>query len=211
MPTAKVIDLSHHNSPIGKQFDFAKARADGCVGVICKASEGGTFRDGTYQSLRTSATAAGLLWGAYHFGTAAKPIDQVSNFLNAADPDDSTLMCLDFEENERSAGNSITEGIAVEMLAMLKQRLGRTPTLYTGPYMYKLFGSKASVALSKYRVWWARYSKEPELHPTWSNYWLWQFTDGHNGPLPHSVDGIGNCDCSTYDGTSKQLQAAWIA
>ena len=83
MPTAKVIDLSHHNSPIGPQFDFVKARADGCLGVICKASEGATFRDGSYQSMRASATAAGLLWGAYHFGTAAKPIDQVSNFYAA--------------------------------------------------------------------------------------------------------------------------------
>ena len=41
-----VIDLSHHNGKV----DFAKAKADGIVGAIHKATEGLTFADRKYAT-----------------------------------------------------------------------------------------------------------------------------------------------------------------
>ena len=61
-----VIDVSHHN---GTRLDFAKAKADGILGVIHKASQGQANVDPMYRSNRNRARAAGLLWGAYHFAT----------------------------------------------------------------------------------------------------------------------------------------------
>lgn len=209
MVRAVVADLSHYTWEKGFTPDFKKAAAAGCVGVIYKASQGTTYRDPTYQKSRAAAQAAGLLWGAYHFGTAADVKAQLANFLAAAKPDADTLVCLDFEKNEQSPANSIAKGPALEFLSRLEQAIGRRPTLYTGSYMYDLFGKAPVRELSTYRVWWARYSAQAEVHPTWNAYWLWQYTDGQNGPKPREISGFGYCDCNTFDGSDADLRKAW--
>ena len=64
-PINVVIDISHHNA----NPDFSRAAADGIVGVIHKATQGLTFTDSAYLTSRKKALDAGLLWGAYHFGS----------------------------------------------------------------------------------------------------------------------------------------------
>src|ERR1051326_6713860 len=59
-----VVDISHHNGNINLQL----AAADGIIGVIHKATQGTTGIDAMYQTNRTQAANAGLLWGAYHNG-----------------------------------------------------------------------------------------------------------------------------------------------
>ena len=49
--------------------DFRRVRQSNILGVIHKASEGGDYADTAYAQRRPQAEAAGLLWGAYHFGT----------------------------------------------------------------------------------------------------------------------------------------------
>ena len=49
--------------------DFRRIRQSNILGVIHKASEGGDYADTAYGARRPQAEAAGLLWGAYHFGT----------------------------------------------------------------------------------------------------------------------------------------------
>lgn len=204
-----VADLSHHNYE-NRTLNFIDAKAAGTIGVIYKSSEGSTYQDSTYASARKLANSAGLLWGAYHFGTAAKVSNQVENFLKASQPDDKTLVCLDFEKNELSEINTITIEIAIEFLELVTQRLGRKPKLYTGPFMYEVFGSLPSVEFQKYKVWWARYADIEDLHPTWNEYWLWQYSDGHNGPKPHQIPGFGFCDCNHFNGTAQQLRDSWV-
>ncbi len=88
---ARVVDMHH---PITVQ-SWAKAANSGLWGVIHKATTGasgkGSF-DPKYKSRRKGAMAAGLLWGAYHYGTKAKVSDQVENFLRVARPNDETLV-----------------------------------------------------------------------------------------------------------------------
>src|SRR5580765_2996828 len=94
-PLNVVIDLSHHN----RSPDFQKAKAAGIVGVIHKASEGLTYVDPTYASNRRKALAAGLLWGAYHFGSGGNPKGQADHFLDVVAPGPADLLVLDFEES----------------------------------------------------------------------------------------------------------------
>ena len=47
---------------------FETVKAAGIAGIIHKATQGLSFQDPTYHDRRTQALAAGLLWGAYHFG-----------------------------------------------------------------------------------------------------------------------------------------------
>lgn len=181
------------------------------MGIIYKATEGATYQDPFYQKTRTAALAAGLLWGAYHFATAAPAKDQAENFLKNANPDDKTLVALDFERNEPHPANTTNPQIALDILGRLEAKLGRKPTLYTGSFMFDKFGDTPAPQFAPYRVWWAQYGKNLKLHPTWQKYWLWQYTDGTGDTfLPKKIDGLGPCDCDDYQGDAAQLAAEWV-
>lgn len=209
MPVAKIVDLSHHYWDAGRVPDFAAAAAAGLAGVIYKASQGSSFRDATYEQTRQLVKDAGLLWGAYHFATSADPAAQVMNFANAALPDDDDLIAIDFERNEPDPKRSVSADTALAVLKGCEDRFGRRPVLYTGSYMYDLFGKAPAPAFAPYRLWWARYAEQPQIHPTWADYWLWQYTDGVHGPAPRNVPGIGYVDCSHFDGSDGQLKGSW--
>ena len=200
-----VADLSHWTWDGGARVDFGRARAAGTVGVIYKASEGKSYQDPTYQKSRKAAKEAGLLWGAFHFGTAASVDAQVSNFLAAADVTDDMFVAIDFEFNEKSPTNTMSKDQLLAFIQACETKLGRPLTIYTGSRMYDVYGASPARELAGHRVWWARYAAEPQLHPTWSTYWLWQYTDGHDGPEPRQVDGLGYCDCNHYAGTEASL------
>src|SRR5215212_10202316 len=103
MASNTIIDISHHN---GTKLRFDKAKDDGIVGVIQKATQGEAYIDATFKKNRDAALEAGLLFGAYHFGTGANGVSQAAHFLDTVKPDDDTVVVLDFEDNP--AGTSMT-------------------------------------------------------------------------------------------------------
>jgi lysozyme len=206
MPNNKVIDISHHNQG---NLNFAAAKAAGVLGVISKATQGSGYRDPTYNERKAAALDAGMLWGAYHFGTAADVDAQVSNFLGKVHPDANTLCALDFEKNEATPTNSLTVAKARQFVQKLDQALGRPIVIYGGRFMKDLLGGQNDAVLGQHRLWYAQYGDAPQIPPTWSQFWLWQFTDGHHGPLPHNVAGIGACDVDHFAGSDEQLREQW--
>lgn len=205
--TPLVIDLSHHNFDGNRRLDFAKAKAAGIVGVIYKATEGATYQDPYLAKARTAVRAAGLRWGVYHFATAASSSAQAKNFLDTAAPDADTLVALDFEHNDPHPSNTTTPAIARDLLKRFADRIGRRPVLYTGSFMFDCFGSRKQADLGEHRLWWAAYRTTPNIHPSWPDYWLWQYSDGVHGPGQKTVDGIGDCDY--YDGAAAKLLTEW--
>jgi lysozyme len=205
MPNAMVIDLSHHNVNV----DFNRVRAAGVAGVIHKATQGTGFVDDKYAVRKLSAIQAGLLWGAYHFGTGDDVNAQVSHFLDTVQPDRSFVLVLDFERNTTKGQTSMSLEQAKQFLDIAEQRTGQQPVLYTGSFLTDSGGSAAIPDLAQYRVWWARYSNQPHLHATWPNFWLWQYSDGKNGPQNKNVDGAAPCDCNTFSGGEAELRANW--
>src|SRR5258708_246933 len=103
-----VVDLSHHNGNV----DLVAAKADGVVGIIQKATQGQANVDPTYEENRKKASDAGLLWGAYHFGTGGDGVAQADHFLDTVDPDDETLLVLDFEGNPQGPSMGLEEARA---------------------------------------------------------------------------------------------------
>jgi lysozyme len=199
-----VVDISHHNGNI----DLTKAHAAGIVGVIHKATQGTTMTDNMYQQNRQKAQAAGLLWGAYHFGSAADGAAQADFFLSKANPDDKTLLVLDYEPN----GNStMTLAQAKAFVTRIQQVTGKFPGFYSGSLIKEQLGGKpADPVLSQCFLWLAQYGPAPTHIPaTWPTWTMWQYTDGNMGPQPHSVDGIGNCDRDQFNGTLAALQQLW--
>src|SRR6185437_481601 len=104
-----IIDISHHN---GINLDFKKAKSTGVLGVIQKATQGEDYIDATFKSNRSATLKAGLLFGAYHFGTGSNGVAQADHFLDVVKPDESTVVVLDFESNPTGPSMNLEEARA---------------------------------------------------------------------------------------------------
>ena len=206
--TPRVIDIYRGD----RITNFADIAAGGVWGVIHKASEGSAFIDRAYADRKVLAESAGLLWGAYHFNTGEDVNLQVKNFIQAATPDDNTLMVLDFEDNVHSP-MSIHQ--AVDFLKALEDKIGREAAIYSGNKLKETIGDLNDVDanyIKSKRLWLCQYGPHAVLPDGFDKYWLWQYTGDGVGPSPHTVKGIfnsGNTDLNIYDGTLEQLKAEW--
>jgi lysozyme len=201
---ACVIDISHHN---GKSLDFRLARADGIRGVIHKASQGIGARDPMYGSNRKEALEAGLMWGAYHFGTGSDAVRQADEFLAAVGDRDNVLMALDLEPNP--AGSSMDLDGARTFVTRIHAQTGRWPGLYSGVALKQLLGRRKDPVLANCWLWLAQYGSKAVVPPNWPTWTLWQYTDGAIGGDPKSVRGIGPCDRSRFNGSDGNLRKLW--
>ena len=201
-----VIDLSHHN----QNLNFQQIKTEGGIlGIIHKATQGVGFQDPTYQSHKDSALDAGLLWGAYHFGTGSDGVQQAEFFLNFVNPGVETLPILDFEANAQ--GPSMTMEEARAFVTHVHEVTGRWPGLYSGHYIKDLLGTGQDSVLSNCWFWLSQYGPTPVVPANWSTWTMWQYTDGANGAEPHGVPGAGLCDRDKFAGDEVALRALWNA
>ena len=203
-----VVDISHHN----RVTSFAKARDAGIVGVILKATQGTVYVDPTFATNRRRARDAGLLVGAYHFGIAGDPLAQAEHLVDTAGRD--ALLVLDFEGNPQGHDMSLLE--AEHFVHHIHTLTGRYPGLYSGHTIKEALvragiTSPTQTELSQCWLWIAQYSAAPLIPKIWSNWTLWQYTDGAAGQPPHLVPGIGRCDRDMFNGTQAELAAFWAA
>jgi lysozyme len=194
-----IIDLSHHNSVT----DWQAIKAAGMLSVIHKATQGSSYVDPTYQSRKQAALAAGLLWGAYHFGESGNPTGQAEHFLRVVQPEPTDLLVLDWEEYIDTTMRLAQAEIFVHHVA---EKIGRVPGLYSGQaFLTEQVQRRQRSVLQGCWLWLARYSSEmpvvPPLWPTWS---MWQYTS--TGAVP----GVeGDCDRNTFNGDEAGLYRLW--
>lgn len=200
-----IIDLSHHNG----NPDLAAAKAGGIKGIIHKATQGTSYVDPMYGTNKQKAADAGLMWGAYCFGTSTDGVLQAEYFLNKAQPDSGTLVALDFEANPHGASMTLEEARA--FVTHVHDTLGRWPVFYGGFYLKQLLGSQEDPVLKNCPLWLSQYGPKPIVPHTWPTWTMWQYTDGAAGPQPHDVPGIGPCDRDIFNGNLQQLQDLWAA
>ena len=124
MVNLRVVDIFHGD----RVSTFKKAADFGIWGIIHKATTGATGKDVKYPTRRKPANDAGLLWGAYHWGTRADVAKQVRNFLDYAEPDQNTLVALDYE---RTGRNTMTLDQAREFLTRIEEELRRKAVIYS--------------------------------------------------------------------------------
>jgi lysozyme len=198
-----VIDISHHNGNV----DFFKLKAAGILGVIHKATQGAVASDPTYAQHRSAALAAGLLWGAYHFGTDSDGVEQAVNFLNVVGDVAGTLMALDFETNPTGPSMSLEEARA--FVTHINTATGRYPGLYSGHDIKAALGSGTDSVLGNCWFWLAQYGPTAVVPQNWSTWKLWQYTDGAIGPDPTEISGVGRFDRDLFNGTADELRAFW--
>lgn len=198
-----IIDISHHNGDV----NLTAAATAGIVAVFHKASQGTAYVDPLYAANRTKASDAGLLWGAYHFGTGADGSEQANFFLNSAGLQAGELAVLDFEAN--TAGPSMDIEEARAFVTHIHDVLGTWPILYTGHYVKDLLGSTVDPVLANCPLWIAQYARVPVIPPSWTSWTFWQWTDGAAGVGPTPVAGVGACDRDRFAGSDDDLRQFW--
>ena len=193
-----IMDISHNND-----IDLSAAQSAGIVAVIHKATEGATFQDPMYATRRAEATKLGLLWGAYHFGTAADVNQQIQNFTQTAQLQPGDVVVLDYEE---LSGDQMTQQQAEQFVTLFQQQFGYLPLLYGSSLLTSI---SATSPLAGCGLWIAEYASvsQPSLPPAFRAYDLWQFTDG-TVPTPLQTAG-STVDRDRYNGTQAELVAAW--
>jgi lysozyme len=201
--TNAVIDLSHFNS----NPNFVQAKADGILGVFHKATQGTGYFDPTYTAHRAQALAAGLLWGAYHFGTGADGVEQADFFLRHTGPASGALLVLDLEANPQGPSMPLAEARA--FVTHIQAVTGRWPGLYAGAYLKELLGVHPDPILANCWFWLSQYGPTAVVPPNWKSWTFWQYTDGAAGLGPYTVNGIGRCDRNKFNGTADDLTLLW--
>ena len=193
-----VIDLSHFNTVTS----FSDVKTDGVVGVIHKATQGTDWEDPTYATRKQQAEAAGLWWGAYHFGTDADGVAQAQYFLSKVDPGPNDLLALDFEENPES---QMTIAQAEQFVTEVFDKTGRYPGFYSDELVGKMLGDNVSSILANCWFWRAQYDESPpSVPPTWPTWTMWQYTSSG------LVSGVsGGCDRDTFNGSMDDLSRLW--
>ena len=221
-----VIDISHNVTV----SDFnAVRRSSNILGVIHKSSEGGDWVDPSYGARRLQAEAAGLMWGAYHFGPRQYSGErQAATFRAAVRPGPTTVMALDFEPNDHNPRNTMTLAQAEQFVHAVLHATGRLPLLYTQPNWAN--GARCGRArlslgkpldgraiLARCELWLADYREEPEVPMAWSGrgWRLWQYAGDDTedkaafGTVPRSVAGVSHSDRNIFAGDTGALYRFW--
>ncbi|MGH6812168.1 MAG: glycoside hydrolase family 25 protein [Methylocella sp.] len=201
-PINVVVDISHWN----RNVDFAKLAEAGIIGVIQKATQGQTGVDFTYNTNKPKALAAGLLWGAYHFGTDSDGVAQAENFLQTVGDASTALLVLDFESNPIGPSMSLEEARA--FVTHVNEKTGRFPGFYSGHDIKRALGNDRDPVLAQCWFWLAQYSTTPVVPANWDTWTLWQYTDGNFGPPPQDVAGI-HLDRDKFNGPLEGLKRLW--
>jgi lysozyme len=220
-----VIDISHNVTV----DNFASVRQSNILAVVHKTTEGGDWVDPSYAIRRPQAEAAGLLWGAYHFGTRQySGAVQASAFLAAARPGPSTLMALDLEPNDANPRNTMTLAQAEAFVLTVQQSTGRLPLVYTHPSWAngQRYGRRGlsldrpitpGSLLSRCDLWLADYREQPDMPWAWAQrgWRLWQYAanqteaDGAYGAPSKIVAGVTHCDRNLFAGDESGLYRFW--
>jgi lysozyme len=200
-----IADLSHYNAPV----DFTAAARGGLLGVVHKATQGLSDVDPTYAERRPQAQAAGLLWGAYHFGTNADGATQARHLLLTVGNLSQVLVILDFEA-PATAGDGMSTAQAEAFATTIMAATGRYPGLYSTRDYLAQTGADRSPVLANCWLWLADYNAAPPVAPpAWRTWTMWQYTDGQQGNEPRTVPGIGPCDRDQFNGELPGLHALW--
>lgn len=195
-----IVDLSHWNGNV----NFTLAKEDGILCVIHKATQGLNYVDPKYLERQKAAQRIGLMWGAYHFGTSANGKDQADHFLNTISA--GVLHVLDVERNSQEK-DIITPQNAEDFVHRIVEKTGKLPVIYGSPSFLAGFGNKET--LTKCPLWISSWGSEVILPAGWTDWVLWQYTNGVQGLEPHTVNGIGSCDRTKFNGTLDALKKFW--
>lgn len=195
-----------------RRIDWVAARQSGVKFAFAKASEGKTYQDPLFVQHWSAMKQAGLLRGAYHFmrpdnNSAQEEAENVLQVIGKLGPGDLPIVGdLEVPKPKRSA-TELSQWVNT-WCAIIEERSGRTPILYTHASYWIDQLNKTSL-LKKWPLWLADYRTGAPNHAVadlggWP--WLmWQWT-GKGRVAGYS----GDIDRNVFRGTEAQLRT-WAA
>ena len=194
------VDVSHHQGPI----DWTRLERRRAQFAYIKASEGATFKDARFGENWRSASAAGVVPGAYHYFTLCRSgAEQAENFVSAAawtrhhglPP----AVDLEFGGNcprRPSVGEFVSELQA--FLHAVEKAWGCLPVLYVTQEFHHRYTANR---FGSYPIWVRDIFKRPRLEQG-RDWRLWQFAN--RGRL----EGVGTfVDLNAFNGSSADFAA----
>lgn len=174
--TLRMVDISHHNNVT----DWT-ALSHAVDGIFIKATEGVSYTDPQFSNYASSAIAAGMSSGYYHYFWPTSDISlatqQAQHFYDTIkDYSYALVPVLDVEETGGQSAAVICAD--VKAFADEFERLsGQKIMIYCCPNFADTYLS-SDMSLSEYQLWIAHYYVEtPRVTQVWPSYVVWQYTD----------------------------------
>jgi lysozyme len=187
--TGHGIDVSEWQGAI----DWPRVAAGGVDFAIIRAGYGLAHADPFFARNSAGAKAAGVHHGAYlWFRASQDPVAQAALLVGASVNDDLAPWC-DFETTDgQSAGYAVAQ--LQRFLDALEGRIGRTPTIYTGPAFWRSLGH-VGAGFARYPLALAHYTTAaaPDVPAPWSTWSYWQHSSA--GRVP-GIAGVVDLDIS---------------
>jgi lysozyme len=161
------IDISHHNTVT----NWNSIKSAGVKFIYCKATEGVSYVDPTFDSYVKNAKAIGIPVGAYHFAHPDNdPIDEANHFRSVIDNYSLDLIPVLDLEVPSSNGANLVEWTRT-FIAHIQQRT----MLYTGNWFISQEGING---LSDIPLWNSYYKDTPPPNiGGWDRWAVWQYID----------------------------------
>lgn len=182
------LDISHFQ---GDLITALNKKKDSLYFVICKATEGTSYIDPTYEANCNILKEKQVIRGAYHFYLCEfDPIEQAQHFSKVV-MDNQFLNIshlppvMDIENSSMDTNCSDLKTAQNNILLFLKEVekiTGRIPMIYTN----KSTGDKYlnTPDFAKYHLWIAAYTKDlttSNIPSAWDNKWMiWQRSDSYS-------------------------------
>ena len=164
-----VLDVSNNNPISGNLI-----HASGAVALICKATEGNTFKDATYPVHRSEAQHAGIPFGGYLFLQPDAATGEAAFFLAVAKPKPGDIQPIVDSETISVHGMAPTAQRTLQCLQAL-EGAGYDPILYSSLSMLEAMLHYQPI-LKKYRMWQAQYAAQRSPIGHGATVVLWQFS-----------------------------------
>jgi lysozyme len=200
----------------GNSIDTSKICSDKrLAGIIHKASQG-LKTDPKYAERKKIARRKNLLFGSYHLGTNADPVQQADFYLAQTNSDSAELMALDLEGLDSSKFMSLTN--AEIFIRRIYEKTARYPVLYCSHEVFSAICKRDSLnsVFGSCPLWYARLkSSIPAFDKkVWGTYSIWQFSCEINcavtGKCWYNIPGTDkNMDVNVYNGTVAELRQNW--
>lgn len=163
---SRFLDISNYNN-INNYVDFASS---GLTGAICKASEGTTLQESSFNEKYDNLKSVGVRVGAYHMlCVTSQPETQAENFANQLIGKQLDIFpVLDVEYNNLK---NVNEEYSNRFIAKFKELTGLDMIVYScESYFNECFSDAFK---NSHPLWVANYSHKPNM----GNMVAWQFTD----------------------------------
>ena len=167
------IDVSNHQG----QINWEDVQGSNFKFVFIKTTEGGDFKDKSFQVNWKQAGKIGLYRGAYHFFTFRKSgNEQANNFIESVPDEANTLppvVDLEFTGNSRVrlSKPELLQELRI-YLSILEQHYNKRPIFYV---TYNFYNQYLLGELTGYKIWIRDIFKSPKIE---AREWrLWQYSN----------------------------------